>query len=81
MQIGAMNNPRNDIFQEIEQIRAGGFDFIDLTIEAPATAPESTDWRAVAAAVAESGLGVICHAAPHLPIHSPSPLVRQAALD
>lgn len=81
MQIGAMNNPRRDVFQEIAWFAANGFDYIDLTIEAPATATESTDWRKVATAIQDSGLGVVAHTAPYLPIHNPSPLVRQAALD
>ncbi|MBK8051322.1 MAG: sugar phosphate isomerase/epimerase [Anaerolineales bacterium] len=33
------------------------------------------------AAIEHSGLGVVAHAAPYLPIHNPSPIVRQAALD
>ncbi len=81
MQLGAMNNPRRDLFAEMGWFAENGFDYIDLTIEAPATATESTDWRAVATAVADSGLGVVAHTAPYLPIHNPSPLVRKAALD
>ena len=81
MLLGAMNNPRVNIFDEIKRIDEGGFDFIDLTIEAPAAAPETTDWPAVGTAVAETGLGIVAHAAPYLPLDNPSPLVRQAALD
>lgn len=81
MRIGAMNDPRQRLLPQIGWFAANGFDYLDLTIEAPDTAPESTDWRTVAQAIGESGLGVVCHTAPYLPIHNPSPLVRQAALD
>lgn len=81
MKVGAMNDPQRRLFDEIAWFAANGFDYIDLTIEAPGAATENTDWRAVAQAIADSGLGVICHTAPYLPIDNPSPLVRQAALD
>src|SRR5690606_29266141 len=44
MQFGVMNDPRKRLLEEIERIARHGFDFIDLTIEAPGAAPESTDW-------------------------------------
>jgi sugar phosphate isomerase/epimerase len=81
MRLGAMNNPRSPLLEEIKWIAAHGFDYIDLTIEAPGAALESTNWQTVRAAIEESGLGVICHTAPYLPINNPSPLIRQAALD
>jgi sugar phosphate isomerase/epimerase len=81
MQVGAMNDPQHDVFEDIRWFAANGFDYIDLTIEAPATPTEATPWKQVASVIQESGLGVICHTAPYLPIHNPSPLVRQAALD
>jgi sugar phosphate isomerase/epimerase len=81
MQIGAMNDPHRQLFGEIEWFAANGFDYIDLTVEAPGAAPESTDWQAVATAIQSVGLGVVCHTAPYLPIDNPSPLVRRAAVD
>jgi sugar phosphate isomerase/epimerase len=81
MRLGAMNDPRRPLLEEIQWIAAHGFDFIDLTLEAPGAALENTDWRTVRSAIEESGLSVICHAAPYLPVENPSPLVRQAALD
>src|SRR5690606_27677897 len=77
----AMNDPRRDIFEEIRWCARNSFDYIDLTIEAPAAATESTNWQDVAAAIQDAGLDAIGHAAPYLPIDNPSPLVRQAALD
>src|SRR5687768_5822755 len=81
MRLGAMNDPRRPLLDEIEWIAAHGFDYIDLTLEAPAASLEDTKWTEIRAALDDRGLGVICHAAPYLPIENPSPLVRQAALD
>lgn len=81
MQLGAMNNPRADLLHEIARIAGSGFDFVDLTVEAPGATVEGADWDVVRAALADVGLGVVCHAAPYLPLQNPSPLVRQAALD
>lgn len=81
MQIGAMNNPRAHLADEIRWIAANGFDYIDLTIEAPGAALETTNWGETRALLDELGLGVVCHAAPYFPIENPSPVVRQAALD
>lgn len=81
MQLGAMNDPRRDLFAEIAWIAESGFDYIDLTIEAPGCGTERNDWRQVQQAIADHGLGVVCHSAPYLPIDNPSPLVRQAAVN
>lgn len=81
MRIGAMNNPRKPVLDEIRWIAENGFDYVDLTIEAPGATLESTDWSAVRQLLDDTGLGIVCHAAPYFPIHNPSPPVRQAALD
>jgi sugar phosphate isomerase/epimerase len=67
--------------EEIRWIAANGFDYIDLTIEAPGAALETTDWRETRKQIDDVGIGVVCHAAPYFPIENPSPVVRQAALD
>jgi len=81
MQFGIMNNPRARLLDEIVRIGRHRFDFIDLTLEAPGAAPESTDWVDVAQALHDQGLRALIHAAPYLPLNNPSPLVRQATLD
>jgi sugar phosphate isomerase/epimerase len=81
MQLGVMNDPNRPILDEIEWIASNGFDYIDLTLEAPGASLENTQWRSVQSAISGSGIGVVCHAAPYLPLANPSPLVRQAALD
>ncbi len=81
MKLGAMNHPRRNVIDEIKRIAGAGFNFIDLTIEEPATPPARGDWPTVHRAITDAGLAVVCHAAPYLPLDNPSPLVRQAALD
>lgn len=81
MKLGAMNDPRRTLMEEIRWISQQGLDFIDLRLEAPEAALESTDWKSVGSAIADAGLGVICQAASYLPVNNPSPLVRQAALN
>ena len=41
MQLGAINNPRNKLIDEIEWIAGNGFNFIDLLLAAPNAAVES----------------------------------------
>lgn len=81
MKIGAMTNPQRDLADELRQIAVEGFDFADITLEAPRAEPEQIDVAATRRLLNELGLGVICHAAPYLPVHNPSSLVRRAALD
>lgn len=81
MKIGAMTNPQRELLDEIRQIAAGGFDYVDITLEAPKAEPGQIDPPAVRRLLDELGIGVICHAAPYLPVHNPSALVRRAALD
>jgi sugar phosphate isomerase/epimerase len=81
MHLYAQNDPRRPLLQEIEWVAAHGFAGLDLTLEAPGAAPETTDWLAVRAALETHGLAVLCRAAPDLPIEHASSLVRQAALD
>ncbi|MEZ4638458.1 MAG: hypothetical protein R2856_26475 [Caldilineaceae bacterium] len=81
MRIGAMNDPERNVFEEIRWFGENGFDYIDLTIEAPATATgrrRGRRWRRRSRCRARCG---VPHGAPYLPIDNPSPLVRQAALD
>ena len=81
MKLGALTDPRHNLLDEIQWIAQNGFDFVDLVLEAPHAALESTDWKTVRAAIDDAGIGIICHAAHYLPIDNPSPHVRQAALD
>ena len=81
MKVGGMTNPQRDVLEEIKAIGADGFAYVDLTLEAPKSEPQQIDVKAVRRALDDHGLGIICHAAPYLPVHNPSAAVRRAALD
>lgn len=76
-----MNNPHNTLTDEIKWIAQNGFDFIDLALEAPQAALESTKWKEIGSLLQEVDLAVVCRAPTYLPLNNPSPLVRQAAFD
>jgi len=80
MQIGAMNHPGKNPVEEIEWIGRHGFDFVDFTLEPPAADPETLNPESIRNALDEHGLGVVAHTAYYLPISSPFPGVRKAAL-
>lgn len=81
MQIGVMNHPGRDPLQEIAWIGRHGFDFVDFTLEPPAADPDRIDVDAVRTALEDNGLDVVAHTAWFLPISSPFPAIRQAALE
>lgn len=81
MELGVMTNPQVNLVDEIQWSRDHSFGYVDLCLEAPTAALESTDWRAVATALQDANLGSTCQAASYLPLNNPSPKVRQAALD
>ena len=64
MKIGAMTNPQRDLLDEIRQIAAEGFDYADITLEAPRAEPGQIDAPAVRRLLDGLGIGVVCHAAP-----------------
>ncbi len=80
MKIGAMNHPSRNVGKEIDWIGQHGFDFVDLTLEPPAAAPDHIDPAAVRAALDRHGLGVVAHTAWFLPFGSPFASVREACL-
>lgn len=80
MQLGAMNNPMVDIFEEIQLISDLGFDFIDLTLEPEETYSATIDVDKVSLALDSAGLDVVGHTAWYLPISSPYPELRAMAI-
>lgn len=76
-----MSNPQRKLGAEVEWCAANGIEFIDLALEAPEAAVESTAWPEVKAALTANSIGVVCRAATYLPIENPSAPVRQAALN
>lgn len=81
MQIGLITDPKKPLADDLAWVAGAGFAFAEVRLEPPGAALESTEWRAVAQSVADLGIGVICRAPDWLPLASPSPLARQAALD
>jgi sugar phosphate isomerase/epimerase len=80
MQIGAMNNPQNDVFDELRWMTALEMDFIDLTLEPPAAAAWQINVKDLREAIADAGLNVVGHTAYYLPIASPFEEVRRGAV-
>jgi sugar phosphate isomerase/epimerase len=80
MQIGTMNHPEHDIFQEIAWMGDIGMEFIDLTLEPPAAASWRIDAAAIRRAVEARGMNVVGHTAWYLPMASSIPEIREAAV-
>jgi sugar phosphate isomerase/epimerase len=81
MQIGAMNHPNRDIFEEIRWMSRLELDFIDLTLEPPAAPPWAVNPEEIRRALDDHGLGVVGHTAYYLPIGHCFDSVRQGAVD
>ena len=73
-----MNNPVEPLESELRRIAGLGFDLVDLTLEPPGAWP--ADGNAVAAMLDALGLAAVGHTAWYLPIASPFPTLREAAL-
>jgi len=80
MLLGAMNHPMREVVSEIEFFGRAGFDFVDLTLEPSQARPDLLPLRKVQNALKEWNLGVIGHTAYYLPLASPFPELRAAAL-
>ncbi|MHB1000596.1 MAG: sugar phosphate isomerase/epimerase family protein [Armatimonadota bacterium] len=81
MIIGAMNNPMTDVIQEIQCYADMGFDFIDLTMEPQAAYSANLPVDKIKDALANTGMGIVGHTAFYLPIASPFPEIREAAIN
>jgi sugar phosphate isomerase/epimerase len=79
MLIGAMNFPGRSVMKEIHRIAEDGFDFLDLTLEPPAT--WLPDGREIGRLLGDLGLSAVGHTAWHLPIASPFEEIRSASRD
>jgi sugar phosphate isomerase/epimerase len=80
VKLGFPNNPRRDIIAEIEWIGHNGFDFVDLFLEPDRAAVAAIDPTRVRGALKDAGLEAVGHLAYYLPIASPLPQMRQAAV-
>lgn len=80
MKLGIPSHPRRDPLQEIDWAAAHGFDFVDLCLEPDRAAAEAVDPAAIRARLAVRRLGSVGHLAWYLPIGSPMPQLRRAAV-
>lgn len=78
MQLGLMNYPARPWAAELDRIAAGGFDFVDLTLEPPGAWP--VDGAAVGRGLRERGLTAVGHTSPHLPFGSMLEPLHEAAI-
>lgn len=81
MILGAMNHPAHDPLTEMEWIAEAGFQFIDLTIEPPAATAAGLKPSALRARAESLALGIVGHTFWGLPIGSPLPRIRRAAVE
>ena len=75
-----MNNPARDILKEITRTADLGFEFLDLTLEPPATRADRVDARRIRTGLAAKDLGVVGHTAYYLPFASAFDTVQDAAI-
>ncbi|WAC08594.1 MAG: sugar phosphate isomerase/epimerase [Thermodesulfobacteriota bacterium] len=78
MKIGVMNNPRIPIIDEIKVIGEAGYDFIDLTIEAPNA--QHLEVTATKQLLKDYDLSVVGHTDPIIPYAYPIMSIREACL-
>ncbi len=79
MKIGAVNNFKNPICDEIELIASEGFDFVDLTLEplfSNGLEPEK-----VKKIIEKTDIEVIGHTSPFLPVIFPLESIRRASME
>lgn len=81
MQIGAMNHPGLPLEDELEWMAELKLDFIDLTLEPPASATWQLKPAEVLAQLREHKFGVVGHTAYYLPIGSSFESLRRAAIE
>jgi sugar phosphate isomerase/epimerase len=80
MLIGTMNHPERNVLDEIRWMAAIGMEFIDLTLEPPASASWEINTKSVRRALDATGMQVVGHTAWYLPIASAIPEIRSGAV-
>jgi sugar phosphate isomerase/epimerase len=80
MKIGAMNDPKKDLYKEIKFI-AENFDFLDLTIEPETAYADDVDVDKILKLTKEHNLNIIGHTPWNLPIASSYKTIRNAAFE
>lgn len=80
MIIGAMNSPKNELASEISLFGEMGFDFVEITIEAPCAAPGKIMKRKkeVLDALQSYNFGVLAHMPWYFSVAHPYPKIQDA---
>ncbi|MBW2355667.1 MAG: sugar phosphate isomerase/epimerase [Deltaproteobacteria bacterium] len=83
MRFGAMNFPVHPVVDEIRAIAALGFDYLELTLDAPlAHHTEVRRQRSeILGALVDGGLGLVCHLPTFIYTADLTPALRQASRD
>ena len=81
MLIGTMNHPERNILDEIAWMADMGMEFLDLTLEPPATPSWEFDVKGVRAALDRAHMVLVGHTAWYLPMASAIPEIRKAAVE
>lgn len=81
MLIGTMNHPTRDLIEEMQWMADLGLQFIDMTLEPPASASWMVDPDKLRAALEKHSFSVVGHTPFYLPIASAIEEVRQAGVE
>jgi len=82
MIIGAMNDPKKNVAEEIALFGEMGFDFFELTVEAPGAAPGKLlkEKGAIQDALSSYNFGVLSHMPWYFSVAHPYPSIQEAIL-
>ena len=80
MIIGAMNDPKKNVADEISLFGEMGFDYVELTIEAPGAHPEKLlkEKKAVQDALSSYNFGVLAHMPWYFSVAHPYSSIQEA---
>ena len=83
MKYGAMNLPTKPVLQEIEDIGKLGFDYIELTLDAPESTPEKIlkNRERITDLLSSSHLDIVGHLPTFISIADLYESIRQASID
>jgi sugar phosphate isomerase/epimerase len=83
MKVGAMNNPKNDLLDEVRVAGEYGFDYLDLTIEFPEATPDKirASVKPFKDALSTYKLGLVGHMPWFLNIIHPYESIRKTTLE
>lgn len=83
MRFGAMNFPLRPVVDEVEAIGALGFDYLELTLDAPLAHHDVVrrEKAAILSALSDHGMGLVCHLPTFVSTADLTPAIREASRD